>query len=201
MNNYEICHSHYSPNRYDYDDIAGLTITPTFRDVYTSEEVFLEEYNNGMFPTTISATSARTLYYLLYARYGNEEMADTIDIHQWKAQLMSIIFQYAPAWEKRLEIQEKIRGWNEDQILQGSEEIYNMAQHPGKAVPEDGLVKAINQQNVNYRKKDKMNAYSYLLSLLDTDITEELLIRFKPLFNPFSGIKSKIHYFTEEVDG
>jgi hypothetical protein len=193
--------NYYPVNRYDLPgDIAGETITPTFAEIYENDEAFLAAYKNGMFPETISTESCRTLYYLLYARYGNEEIADTVDINQWQARVMATVFQYAPAWEKKLEIQSKIRSWNEDQILEGAEETYNMAQHPGKATPEDGIIKSINAQNRSLRKKDKMSAYSYLSALLETDITEELLIRFAPLFNPFSGIKSRVHYFTTEEE-
>lgn len=190
----------YDLNRYDTNQAYGVNITPTFHELFQDDAAFLAEYKNGMFPTEISDASCRTVYYLLYARYGNDEIADNIDVNQWKAHLMSLIFQHGPAWEKRLEVQKKVRGWNEEQILEGAEDVYNTAAHPGKAVPEGGIVKAINQQNVNYRKKDKMSAYSYLLSLLETDITEEFLLHFKPLFNPYSGIKSRVKYYEVEAD-
>ena len=191
----------YDVNRYDYEgDVAGATITPTFAEMYESPEAFLAEYTNGIFPMTITEANCRTLYFLLYARYGNEEIADTIDINQWRAQLFSIIWQHGPAWEKKLQIQEEIRGWDKDEIHEGAEEIYNTAAHPGKALPEDGIVKGINGQNRSLRKKDKMSAYSYLTAILETDITEEFLIRFKSLFNPYSGIKSRFHIFTTEED-
>lgn len=188
-------------NRYDLPgDVAGQTITPTFAEVYEDDAAFIAAYQNGMFPETISVTSCRTLYYLLYARFGNEEIADTIDFNQWQARMMATVFQYAPAWEKKLEIQEKIRNWSEEQILEGAEERYDMSQHTGKPLPEDGIIKGINAQNRSLRKKDKMSAYSYLSALLDTDITEELLVHFAPLFNPFAGIKSRVHYFTTEEE-
>lgn len=189
-------------NRYDYDAIAGLNITPSFADVYPDYEQFKADYEADMFPRLLAdITNLKTIYYLLYARYGNEEVYDGLDLNQWRAKVMSIIFQYAPAWEKKLEIQKEIRSWSKEDIITGAADVYNSALHPGKALsPEgDGIVKAINSQNVNYRKKDKMSAYSYLSAILDTDITEEFLVRFKPLFNPFAGIKSRIEYYETEV--
>ena len=49
------------------------------------------------------------MYYLLYARYGNTPIAN-YDQTQWKYKMFSIIFQYGPTWEKRLSIQDTLRG-------------------------------------------------------------------------------------------
>ena len=83
--------------------------TKLMTDVWSQASEFLTDYQNIGIPTTISAQNATTLYYLLYARYGNTPIAN-YDENQWKYKMFSIIFQYGPTWEKRLDIQNTLRG-------------------------------------------------------------------------------------------
>lgn len=162
----------------------GIYQTRRFTDIFPSLEEFLAAYQNGMIPETISVDSASTLFYLLYARYGNSHIANTIDENQWIAQVMAIIFQFGPSWEKRLEVQEKIRNWTEDEILIGATDIYNTSLNPSSGPVNDSreALKTVNQQNASMRTKDKMSAYAYLLSLLETDVTEDFISKFRNLF-------------------
>ena len=82
--------------------------TQLFTDVWSSASKFLVDYQNVGIPTTIDANNARTLYYLLYARYGNTPIAN-YDVNQFKYKIFSIIFQYGPTWEKRLSVQQTLR--------------------------------------------------------------------------------------------
>ena len=83
--------------------------TELFTEVWEDVQKFLYDYQNVGIPTTISTANATTLYYLLYARYGNTPIAN-YDQTQWKYKMFSIIFQYGPTWEKRLGIQTTLRG-------------------------------------------------------------------------------------------
>ena len=83
--------------------------TKLFTEVYDDVTKFVTDYQNVGIPTTISNASATTLYYLIYARYGNNPLAN-YDITQFKYKLFSIIFQYGPTWEKRLSVQQTLRG-------------------------------------------------------------------------------------------
>ena len=83
--------------------------TKLMTDVWSKATDFLADYQNIGIPTTISAQNATTLYYLLYARYGNTPIAN-YDEEQWKYKIFSIVFQYGPTWEKRLDIQNTLRG-------------------------------------------------------------------------------------------
>ena len=83
--------------------------TKLMTDVWSKATDFLADYQNIGIPTTISAQNATTLYYLLYARYGNTPIAH-YDEEQWKYKIFSIVFQYGPTWEKRLDIQNTLRG-------------------------------------------------------------------------------------------
>ena len=83
--------------------------TKLMTEVWSQASEFLTDYQNIGIPTTISTANATTLYYLLYARYGNTPIAN-YDENQWKYKMFSIIFQYGPTWEKRLDIQNTLRG-------------------------------------------------------------------------------------------
>ena len=69
--------------------------TKLMTEVWSDASGFLADYQNVGIPTTISNQNATTLYYLLYARYGNTPIAN-YDENQWKYKMFSIIFQYGP---------------------------------------------------------------------------------------------------------
>ena len=83
--------------------------TKLMTEVWSDASGFLTDYQNVGIPTTISNQNATTLYYLLYAKYGNTPIAN-YDENQWKYKIFSIIYQYGPTWEKRLDIQTTLRG-------------------------------------------------------------------------------------------
>lgn len=170
-----------------------------FTDVYDSVEKFLADYNGVGLPTTISQGSAQTLYYLLYGRYGNDVIASS-DINRFKYRLFGIIFQYGPTWEKRLEIQEKLRGLTEDEILTGSRQIYNNAQNPSTEPSTDTTdeLQYINEQNVTKNRRGKLDAYAMLMELLRSDVTNELLTKFKTLFLTVIEPEEPLYYVSKE---
>ena len=90
--------------------------TKLMTDVWSKATDFVTDYQNIGIPTTISVQNATTLYYLLYARYGNTPIAN-YDEEQWKYKIFSIVFQYGPTWEKRLDIQNTLRGLQIDDLV------------------------------------------------------------------------------------
>lgn len=103
--------------------------TKLMTEVWSQASEFLTDYQNVGIPTTISVQNATTLYYLLYARYGNTPIAN-YDENQWKYKMFSIIFQYGPTWEKRLSIQDTLRGLQiSDLVDNGS--FHEMFSHSG----------------------------------------------------------------------
>lgn len=169
-----------------------------FTDVYESVEDFLADYKDCGIPTTISDNSAQTLFYLLYGSYGNDIVASS-DINRFKYKLFSIIFQYAPNWEKQLEIQTKLRGLTEDDIRLGSRQIYNTAQNPSTEPSTDTTdeLQYINNQNVTKNQRGVLEGYATLLSLLRTDVTQEFLNRFRKLFLTIVQPEEPLLYITE----
>ena len=82
--------------------------TKLFTDVFDDAGTFVYHYKHIGIPTTISEQNAFTLYYLLYARYGNTPIAN-YDETQFIYKIFSVVFQYGPTWEKRLSVQQTLR--------------------------------------------------------------------------------------------
>ena len=112
---------------------------------------------------------------------------------------MAIIFQYGPTWEKRLEIQDKLRKLSIDDLQTGTLSVTNLAKNPGnKLATDDELIKNVNDQSRTKYKKSKLDAYGQLYALLETDVTEEFLGKFKKLFNKFASPTDLLEYYTKE---
>lgn len=175
--------------------------TILFTDVWEDSQSFLDDYSDNGIPALIKTSSAETLYYLLYAKYGNNPIANR-DVNQFKAKIMSIIFSYGPTWEKRLDIQAKLRGLTDAEVLTGAKAIYNQALNPS-AEPGTGTLEEldyINQQNTTNYKKAPMEAYGQLWELLSVDVTTEFINKFKVCFKTFVMPERPLVYETEEED-
>lgn len=170
-----------------------------FTDVWISAAAFVQEYGDNGISTTITNDSATTLYYLLYARYGNSTLVSS-DTNQWKYKLWSIIFQYGPTWEKRLSVQEALRGLTEADLLLGSKSINNHSYNPSSAPSTSSLeeLTTINEQNTQQFRRSKLDGYAMLITLLKSDVTEEFLTKFKKLFISVVEPEEPLWYVTEE---
>ena len=99
--------------------------TNLFCEIWESSDSFLADYNNtgteftNQVPTTISQENALMTYLLLFSRYGNNPIAN-YDITQFKNKIFTLIWQYGPAWEKRLSMQEDIRNLTLQEITTGT---------------------------------------------------------------------------------
>lgn len=103
--------------------------TKLMNEIWIDAQSFLYDYQHVGIPTTISTVNATTLYYLLYARYGNNPIAN-YDEEQFKYKVFSVIFQYGPTWEKRLSVQNTLRGLQlADLIDNGS--LHELFSHTG----------------------------------------------------------------------
>lgn len=177
--------------------------TITFTDIWEDVNKFKTDLAGSPFAGSISTSSpdnVSLVYYLLYARYGNNPIANE-DINQWKYKIFSVIFQYGPTWEKKLDIQAKLRGITDAELLVGAKAIYNSALNPSTAPSTGSLdeLTYINSQNTTNYKKSKMDAYSQLLALLEVDVTEDFLVKFRKCFKVFVAPERPLLY-VEEVD-
>lgn len=154
-----------------------------FTDIWGSVDDFINDYNDNGIPTTIKGDSPNTLYYLLYARYGNSTIASS-DENQFKYKVFTLIYQYGPTWEKNVEIQKELREMSLDEIMDGGKAIYNHSYNPSTEPSTDTIdeLLTINDQNVTKYKKNKLEAYNFLTTLLQKDVTGYFLDKFKHLF-------------------
>lgn len=184
-----------------FNSYYGSYRTRTFADIFPDVNVFLDHYNEVKIPKELKQESVETTYYLLYARYGNSHISYD-DENQFKYAVFSRIFMYGPAWEKRLEIQKKIRELTDAEIMQGSKAIYNHAFNPGSSPTTAALEELdyINDQNTTNYKKSKISAYADVISLIETDVTERFIVQFKNLFLTIVAPDYPLLYVTDEEE-
>ena len=175
--------------------------TNTFQEIWDSAAKFVSEYKANGIKTTISDENCTTLYYLLYAKYGNNPIASS-DENRFKYAVWATIFKYGPTWEKRLEIQDKLRALSEDDLLRSGKSIFNHAYNPSTEPSTGSLdeLPGINEQNTNQYVKSKIDAYGSLMELLRTDVTEQFLGEFKKLFK-ICLVENPLLYVTDLKEG
>ena len=173
--------------------------TLLFTDVWDEAQKFVKDYRASGIPTTISDANAMTLYYLLYARYGNTPIS-AMDEYQWKTRVFSIIFQYGPTWEKKLEIQNAVRTLTINDLKKGATTIYNKALNPASAPSDQTLeeINYINEQNVSKVQKNDSQAYAEWMSLLEEDVTGYFLRKFDGCFKKIVRPEKTLEYVTED---
>lgn len=159
--------------------------TKLFCEIWDNAEAFRDDYaNSGLYVSELS-DSLFTIFYLLYARYGNSSIAN-LDEMQFKYKVFSVMFQYGPTWRKRLSVQASLRALSESDIKIGAEVIndHSYAMGDNEILPGTDPTK-IDQKSGTYYRKSKLEGYSQLLDLLETDVTGEFIDRFKSLFATF----------------
>lgn len=173
--------------------------TLKFREVYNNVDDFYTDYTSMGIPTTITQTNLNTLFYLLYAKFGNSHFAND-DLVQSKLKIFSTIFKYGPTWEKKLSIQADIRALTLTELQEGAKQIVNHANNPNTAPSTSALeeLEFIDEQHQTNYKRNKIDAYNSLWSMLATDVTEEFLNKFRNIFM-FVTNEQDTYIYTEEV--
>lgn len=181
-------------------DLYGSYRTRTFADIFPDKDEFVNNYTSSGLYNNLVAMSNDTLsalFYLLYARYGNSHVASS-DENQFKYKLFSIIFSYGPTWEKRLNIQKRLRelddNWEDSVTIYNS--ALNDASDPSTRTKEE--IDFINSQNTTRMIRSLPDKYSIIASLLETDVTEQFLGHFKKLFLTFVNPELPLYYTTED---
>lgn len=171
------------------DQMLPMYNTEIFSQIYPNFESFKDTFDNdfgGYAKDCITSTSLETLFYILYARYGNNPIVN-YSINQFKAKLVANTFQKGPTWERKLSLQKSLRDLSEDDLLTGARTILNRAEHdegsPGTDT--DELLGYINLQNVSKMRRSKIDAYSFLQDILKSDVTEEFISSYAKLFSRF----------------
>lgn len=175
--------------------------TVLFTDIWSDVDEFKSDLADSPFAGCISTSNpdnVSIVFYLLYARYGNNPIAN-LDELQWKFKIFSTIFQYGPTWEKRLDLQSKIRSLTESDLLTGSKAIHNHAFNPSTTPSTSSLTELtyINDQQTSSFKKNKLDAYTQQWDMLETDVTEDFLNKFKKCFKIFVSPERPLLYVSE----
>lgn len=163
--------------------LYGNYRTRSFSEIFPSVEQFIEEYENNGIVAKLSNESITTLYYLLYGRYGNSHIASS-DENTFKYRVWSNIFMYGPTWEKRVEIQDALRSMDIEELRKGTKMIHNHSLNPSTKPSTSTLdeLTTINEQNTTQNKKSLIDTYTYLMGLLETDVTRYFLDTFQRFF-------------------
>lgn len=172
----KVCNSAYGSYR-----------TSKFSDIYPTVDDFIEDYQNSGIPMTVDINdgplSANIIYYLLYANYADRHFISPNPTKR-TLQLFSIIWQYAPTLSKKLEMQDKLRKLTDKELIVGSAQIHNFADHPDTdpSTRTEEELEYISNQNVVKYKKSKIDAYTQLYDVLSQDLIQEFINKFKVLF-------------------
>ena len=178
------------------DDLFVLPrcATKTFADIFPDYTTFKDLYDATAFAGSITNANLEVLYYLLYAKYGNNNITN-LDETQWVYKVFSTVYKYGPTWEKKIQLQTNLRGLTSTQLEQGAKAIYNHAYNPGSAPSTGSLTELtyVNEQNTTNQLKSPTDAIKQLYILLEADVTEEFLIQFKPLFKKFISPYTRLY--------
>lgn len=174
---------------YNGSSLYGNYRTRTFTEIFEAEDqgsnLFELEWRQTPFFTELEegAIPMRTVFYLLYANFGNSHIAAS-DENRFKYQLYSLIWQYGPVWNKEMKIQREIREADVEAFRTGTKNIVNNAQNPSSAPTTNTLEELlyINAQNVSKTERSLADGYALMLSLLKDDITEKFVRHFDKLF-------------------
>lgn len=136
-------------------------------------------------------TDAQAICCLTYAMLSAMHKNDFIkqqDETRFVEMVLTRIFQYAPAWYKRLKLQQYLIGLEltDADLLYASKVWYNQAMYNGSSIAVTGdneLLTAINAQNQTHYKRGKIEALQTLAGLLATDVSEEYIHVFDDLFS------------------
>lgn len=160
--------------------------TATFSEIWPNIETWMTDYNR--FKESIQLISIKnertiqTVYYLLSSEYAFSHHIGSRD--QFRLMMFARVLEYAPYYERELEIQTDLMQMNIESLQQGSKAIYNQALNPGSVPSSQALdeLQYINQQNVTNYKKSRPEAYAILLSLMNKNLSKDFVEKFRNLF-------------------
>lgn len=177
----------------------------TFSQSWDTAESFVETYNSTGLPKEpyVDDDTLKLIWVLMIGRFADSTIKSYNTQGAFKVRFMSKVWQYAPAWKKELDIQNKLRELSLEsgsELYVGSTAIYNSAINPGTSPSTDNLeeLNFINQQNVTKYKKSKIEGLSLLVELLKKDVTEVFLKRFDDMFKTIIYSGRTLYYVTED---
>lgn len=169
------------------NSLYGNFRTRTFAEIWPDEGKFVDDVGgnplnmDGAGGTNMEPAQLASLYYHLYAAYGNSHIANS-DENQFKFKVYDIISRYGPTWAKRMEIQRRLRNMTDDELDRGDEQVYNKGYNPATTIYDRQVIDTVNEQTRAIHTRGKLESLSYQNSMLEEDVIGEFIRRFKPLF-------------------
>lgn len=166
------------------DSYYGSYRTRTFANIFPSFEDFENAYNASVLKIEFNDVfTLEQLYMMLYAHYGNSHISYN-DENQFKYYMWSIIYQHGPTVIKQRDLQIKLTQLSDEEIVRGGKAIYNHSYNPSTTPSTSTLEEllTINDQNTTNYIKSKLEGYALLKDLLDRDVIDEFIHKFKRLF-------------------
>jgi hypothetical protein len=157
---------------------------PTFLEIFDDSDSFVNGYKaSPLYNNELTDATLVVIYSLLVAKYGKNPIANK-DSDLFKNKVYSVLFKYGPTWNKKLDLQKKLRALTDTELMLGTTTIYNRASNPEQAPTTDTLdeLTYINDQNTQKFKKNKSQAYAELYSILRDDITDSFINQFRYCF-------------------
>lgn len=172
---------------------------PVFDEVFDSAESLVDFCSeSGLLESEISTAFVEKLWFMLYARYGNDPIVGA-DVEQWKYRLLMKINAYTPTFLKKEEIQKALRALDIDDLREGYKNIINRAINPSTKPSTDNTEELpyISEQNVNKGKRNKADAYFALWEVLKSNLWEEYISKFSGLFSKIASTSDRVFYIEE----
>lgn len=189
----------HNPSNYR---VNGTTMT--FIEIYPTFQDFQQDYN------TLNLTAVpfknpdflRTVYTILIGEYANSRTTNS-SLDLFRARFMTRLMSYGPQFERELEIQAELLAMPKEELMKSSEVLYNTGRNPSKAPPTNARepLNFIDAQSAMIHSRSRLDAYAYLFSLLNGDITLTFIKRFDDLFRPVLWGNEAFGYEPIEYEG
>lgn len=176
-----------------FESYYGNFRTRTFANIFPTATDFSDYYSTCGVPqvlltstspdTTYNKYDINAIYYLLISYYANSHIKSS-DENRFKLQLMSIIYESGPVWQRQMALQEKMLKLSDADVLRGAKAIYNHAMHPDTSPSTGDLEELtyIDDQNTTNWQKEKAKGYAEAREFLDPNICSRFMQKFKKLF-------------------
>lgn len=150
-----------------------------------------EEYNPEIEPKVV-----QKYFFMIYAKYANSTIVGS-DEDQWKDRFFLTFYEFAPAYQQKYKVQKRLRTMSEEDMLKGAIQKTTHGFNPSTDITgnTDTEITTVNDQNLLKYTKGTLDGYNNLLELLKSDVTDQFVSKFKPLF-----IKVPLRNYWEDDD-
>lgn len=179
--------------------LFGTYNTLKFSDVWDSPQAFTNDLAaSGLDFDDRLTERFPTLFLLLYSRYGNSHFAN-MDLTQSKYKVFATIWQWGPAWAKKLELQQMVRDLSEADLSTGNITLGNTTLNTNETVADPtAMLSRLNDQHAQITKRGKIEQINSVIMLIENDVTESFLDKFKPIFAACTTPSDLLAYEVDE---